>query len=116
MHNKVLWISLFALLSLAGCKTKVQDPSSTPAADATPKIMEQTQAPMESQDQSPAASADSESTTQAAVGTDAEQMATPSDMSTSTEEGAAATPEAQPETTAPESTGEPSDTDTTSAK
>ena len=108
----LLWVSLIMLLSMVGCKSKMQETSSAPTADAASKAMEQTQAPTDSQQQaSPESSASeqaSEQTTQAAIGQNVEQITSQPEASAPLEGESTTSPEAQPETaTQPNSSEEP---------
>ena len=106
MSNKILWsIVLIVLLLIMGCKSKVQESSSAPTADATPKAMEQMQAPADSQDQSAqdmsTPEQSNEQATDASVGETTEEITAQAGMSTPVEEDAPTSQEPQSE--APES-------------
>jgi hypothetical protein len=113
MRNKALWISLMVLLSMAGCKAKVQDASTAPATDAASTITEQQPAPMESAEpSSPATSSSDQPTdqdTQAAIGQNAEQITAQPEENAPAEDSSAPSADAQPDAADPATNGAPAD-------
>jgi hypothetical protein len=106
MRIKILLILLIVLFSMAACKPKVQDPGSTPAADTTSDVKEQTPTttitttsttpmPMESQDQAITDPSASEETASTSTSQNDTQASNPADMNKPAEDGMVTSAETQ---------------------